>query len=289
MTVTQVAASCTCNFWSIFGWLDTIDYGVVGAQPTPPLLSHGPDPDSDLRKNPSVLTKRKRAPGLDTEASLPAYAMPPSPWDLYRDGPVFDSNLTPRAIRDNDLPPSSSSANLNPSRAPFTFHEPAPLSSNSSASRASTSTTISRNQSQLQRSTNPAKRIINLMTLEKPIDIVPGNNSAKIMLELLPPDVHGLHKTLQSISGLVTPCIPGHVQKEVTGMEGPMLSAWFASPGESDNMATAIAELKTLDSICDDAFRLASQKEWNAWVYVELFAWLLLGFPAAVSASQAVG
>ncbi|ELQ33312.1 hypothetical protein M0657_011427 [Pyricularia oryzae] len=292
MTATQAAAICTCNscsFCSVFRWLNTIDHAVVGAQPTPPLLPHGRDPRFKLRKNPSGLTKRKRRSGLNTEALLPACAMPPSPpGSLPRSAsppkrrrvqehdrdPVFDSDLTPRAIRGNDHPPSSSSANLNPSRAPFTLHPPAPPSSISLASRASTSTTISRNQSQSQRSTSPAKRTIDLLTLEKPIHIVPGNNSAKKLLELLPPDVHGLHTTLQSISGLVTPCIPGQVQEEVTGIEGPMSSAWFTPPGENDDKAIAIAELKTLDSICDDAFRLASQKahefEWNACVHLRM-------------------
>ncbi|KAL5867461.1 hypothetical protein ACKVWC_011351 [Pyricularia oryzae] len=58
------------------------------------------------------------------------------------------------------------------------------------------------------------------------------------------------------------------------GIEGPMSPAWFTTPGENDDKATADAELKTLNSICDDAFRLASQKahefEWNACVHIRM-------------------
>ncbi|KAI6306923.1 hypothetical protein MCOR29_009904 [Pyricularia oryzae] len=253
ITATHAATICTCNSCSIiFGWLETINHAVVGAQPTPP------SPPGSLSRSASP-PKRRRIQEYDRDPSK---------------GPAFDSDLTPRAVRGNDHPPSSSSANPNPNRTPFKFHPVAPPSSTSSASKTSTSTTISRNQSQSQRSTSPTKRTIDLLTLEKPIHIIAGNHSAKKLLKLLPPDIHGLYRTLQFINGLVTPCVPGQVQKKVMGIEGPISPAWFTTPGENDDKATADAKLKTLNNICDDAFRLTNKKahefEWNACVHIPI-------------------
>ncbi|TLS20659.1 uncharacterized protein PpBr36_11100, partial [Pyricularia pennisetigena] len=88
-----------------------------------------------------------------------------------------------------------------------------------SACKISTSTTLSRNQSQSKRFTSPAKQTINL---EKPVHIIPGNKTAKRLLKLLPPQMFTAYKILKFISGFVTLCVFGQV-KEVTKIKGPTL------------------------------------------------------------------
>ncbi|TLD03617.1 uncharacterized protein PgNI_11646, partial [Pyricularia grisea] len=209
----------------VLGWLDTIGHAVVIEQPTPPLFAHGPNLDSDPRKDLSAQISARpqhrsliaplhhaalsasvlTAVGIVTQATPSSQARPRTGLRRRPDAPCCSQQRLSTLLL---------STNLNPNRAPFTFHPSAPPPVTSSASRASTSTTISRNQSQSQRSTIPAKRTIDLLTLEKPIHIVPGNNSAKKLLELLPPDVHGVHKTFAIYQWT------GHAMHSRTGARG---------------------------------------------------------------------
>ncbi|KAL5903063.1 hypothetical protein ACKVV7_011371 [Pyricularia oryzae] len=271
--------------YPILRWLHTIDDD-----------DHRPDPPRDGQQHPDPrrIPKRKSS-ALATSAlhtmppsppgTLPRSASPPKRRRVDEgvqvdiDGPEyrndlafsasFDADMTPRAVRSRDPLLSSST---NPIRAPFPYH-PQVSRSRSSASKASSATTTSSRQS---RTTSPAKRAIDLLTLRKPVDIKESRPRGQL-LAILPDDVHGLFNTIKSIDGQVTPCIPAEVKEEVELEDGARPPSVF-KPAQDDATAAVLArvEFQRLRNICRVADRLAGDKgyefEWNACVHVPVLA-----------------